>query len=397
MKYSYDDYKYLSSLDCIKLDDITWCVDYKTNCLYKIDDKSQKIQFIANLTVGEYREAQYSFMLCAKEQIIILPQNCYTVCVYNYVTNQVRKIAIPNKSTSIGYGAVGGVIIDNEVYFYSGEKRNAPYKINLTNATIEENRVCKNFFEENEWIPDKAMLNSVGCCENSIILGIYGTNKIILFDTKHNTLETINIQDDFEIGKIFVQPGSSEAWIFEKQGGKCVKWNIRKEEIVYFETDLLTKDNSIIAAIFNGNEIILLPRYGEQIIRYEIEEKLFSALQWDSAKVMNRYPNSKRWFFKGEIDNGCLCCYLYKNGGRIAIDMQNGNTSYDELDIDCSKSGKEILCENFWESLHDIEIDVRENLYPLEYFIEKIDLNCANNVKTNSNGYRIWECIRKEV
>lgn len=202
-KSFYDKFKYLTVLGACKQGEDTWAVDRYTNSLYRLNEKRRELQFIANLEVNhKYVEAEYTHIVEYNGVLFILPQNSYFICIYNICSDKLRKIELPCKKDCSGYGVIGEVFYQGYLYIFSCHEKYAPYKINLTDLTLEEEQDWCIGLQSLSFPRSRYLLSRIIAEEDRIIFGVYDTGIILsyLLDTG-KFIEVCNLKENFKIDK----------------------------------------------------------------------------------------------------------------------------------------------------------------------------------------------------
>lgn len=395
--YFYDKFKYLTVLGACKQGKDTWAVDRYTNCLYRLNEKRRELQFVANLEVNcEYVEAEYTHIVEYNGALFILPQNSYFICVYNTCSGKLTKLELPCKKDCSGYGVIGEIIYERYLYIFSCYEKYAPCKIDLTNLEIEEEKEWCIGLQNLSFPRDKYLVSRMIVEENKIIFGLYNTGIILsyLLDTKEFR-KVCSLKENFKIDKA-ISKYANNIYLSAVNCNEIYRVNLEDNTQERISIGFWKKDNSVINAFLCGADIYLLPKYDNEIVKYDVTNQELGKMNWEVPKLAEGDPG--RWFLYGYLEGQDLILYLYKYGSRVKIDLKTGRTILEHLDKDTKKSAFEILKHDYWEQLEGEQVEsYREDICPLSVYINREFILSPNSADIKSNhGSKIWRTLTEE-
>lgn len=379
--YFYDKFKYLTVLGACKQGEDTWAVDRYTNSLYRLNEKRRELQFIANLEVNqEYVEAEYTHIVEHNGVLFILPQNSYFICIYNICSDKLRKIELPCKKDCSGYGVIGEVFYQGYLYIFSCYEKYAPYKINLTDLTLEEEKDWCIGLQSLSFPRSRYLVSSIIAEENGIVFGLYDTGIVLSYrlDTREFS-KVCSLKENFKIDKAISR---YEDRIYFSAVGCNEIYRINPEDNAQERVpiEFWKADNPVINALICGPNMYLLPKYGKVIVRYDVRNQELKKMDWEVPEIAE--GNTERWFLYGHLEGQNLILYLYKHGCRLKIDLAAGRTIPEFLDKDPQKSALEILKHDYWDQLTvELSGSIREEICPLSVYIMCISIESLHYSK----------------
>lgn len=391
-KNFYEKFKYLTVLGACKQGKFTWAVDRYTNSLYRLDEENRDLQFIANLEVNsEYAEAEYTHMVENDGVLFMMPQNSYFISVYDTCSHDLKKMELPCKKDGTGYGVVGEIIYQGYLYIFSCYEKYAPYKINLTNLEIVEEREWCAGLRNLKFPRSKYLLSRVIAEKDRIIFGVYNTEMVLSYMLTTKKFERLcRLDGSIKIDKVVGKHGNS-VYLSSVDCNEIYKVNLEDDSLERIPVKFWETGNSVINVLDCGTDIYLLPKLGDRIVRYDINKKIMERVKWDVSVLAEE--KLERCFFYGYIEGQEIVLYLYTLGSRIRIDRKTGSTIQERLDKNPKKNALEILKHDYWEQLEGEQMEsYSEEICPLSVYINRKFTLLRDSVDTHSNiGNKIWK------
>lgn len=296
----------LDDQDCI------WCTGYGmyANSLIKIDKVTMKVEILPMPYETINKERLFVDILRVENTIYLVPENSKFIGIFNIVDGIWKKIDIADETTDGWYYSTA-VAVDGHVYFFPYKAKNI-LKINCKNyeKQIIPIKLAKEIIMHNEQYPFCSLKSSL-VIDKNIYFYSRRYNSFMRFDVEKKRIDLIRKLEDKDLSLACVTDGNM-FWMFTTSGdNKIVKYDIKKDEINYFNKIPKIEYNDVpfYKGIKSENKIIFVPGLAEKAIVFDIDTSEMNILE----KLKNEsYEKTKENWIYSCIDGDEENIYLFE-------------------------------------------------------------------------------------
>lgn len=309
-------YQYMSVSTKCEVGDTVWMID-KRNCLYKSKGNEQ-FELVGNLNCfSDGRDNQYerTKILNVNNRLFFFP--ICGECIIGYEIDNDTFFRIETNPISELY-CKACVLSDKYAYVFSTAYKRALLKIDLERLSceivpefvesIKEYNVEDNYFFSISVIPN----------ENSVYIGVRGTNKIIEYDLKkHSTKVKVELPEEFTVEFIF-KDKENAFWISGQSTGELLRMKDDTIETILYDKD---KVSSIVwGAAFGKEKAFFLPMEGNTLMVYDYVKKEFEYIKIHTDLDDKYVERMKYFLYAVELNDDVLTIWLGEHG-RVELDI----------------------------------------------------------------------------
>ena len=382
----YEQYKKIIVRGSTIVDDTIWMIGSINGGLYRQNIDSGEIELVCVLDDGQdRRENKFSLMYSYEDYIFIMPQNSYSIFVYNIKDNYCIRRDIKCNHNDIGYATVFCCFYKGRMYFFSEFESCDCGFLDLKTMEIELNRNFRKALAGENFVREKYLMNAAILIDSEVVFGLYKTNIVMHFDLETNCISRKEYLDtDIQLDRML----KFFDYILYITVKNIVYVQMLNEPLEKYIINIWDDDVSAIKAVGDKEKIFLIPQRGREIAVLRLSDRICHSLKYDYSMASNKF---ERVFYCLNLLANNIYIYSWLEGYKLCIDIETGKTKRLELSLNRERSGKELATEfvrkwNF-ESLQTLyEEDVPLEIY-LKFVSEYEKLKYIRNGSKNEKKF----------
>lgn len=346
-----------------------WTVGSWDNALFIVDYESGYVERVCDLPrSGHLIENRYCYLRDFENKIVVLPQNCNTLGIYDKTQKSISEVLLPSIADINRYSAVETISHGRNCVVFSSKAKTMPFVIDLEKLTINE-------LEGWRTLSDKYSISTSPCFagnfekfSNGCIFGNYGTNEILYFDfCKQKGGIFAYIPQEIKICRIYTYHDDiwilplGESSVFCMKDGASEK--IEKITIAEAGTGFsnLLQDDDILVAI---------PNEGLQIYVLDKISLCVHSISFQADRIQNiYYDNHPARFIRGGLNKHSIFLFPCQNDTMVIIDRLTMDVHYMSFAVSPEQDDYERLLQCYKGFKTPI---IREQQIPFSTFLKHI-------------------------
>lgn len=247
-------------------ENLIYISDRKSGGLFVYDVESRYLKFLADLSEKEDhgKICMYYKILMYEDELIFVPYQAHSLCVYNITFGKVIHIELPEIIRNAECKFIAANILDGKLYMF-GCSVNIMLVLDMESKEyIECSEINNKLKTHMSSITDWFFLSSVDD-ENHIYAVSYKKNGIFDIDIKSQNVEYKEIEE-IRDGGLYVQKHKGYLIIFPEKSNTFIRYNIQTCKYDALICNSIQEDSSHMASIAIEDKVYALPYMADKFI-----------------------------------------------------------------------------------------------------------------------------------
>lgn len=296
--YDLNSRKYIKSTCFTGNDEKLWMLD-RSRCIYCYEKNTDTLFPVINLSNKYNYEYICNQLFLSDDLLFCLPMMGEKFYIISTKTGNILKEIITGRDYT--YVASCFEYIGKVYVVYTASKTRI-YKIDKNTLEIEVEEEW-----EYEWkktcdldVKDKNICAEAVLYGNSIVVGIWKSNKVLIYDLEKKKLDTLyEMNKKYQMYAAYLDT-KENIWITNRNRPAVIYFNKFTNEENELNFDKLSTNNYIFKCIFFDSRILFLPIHGDLVPVYTIDREELSYIKLNNNGLTEEFDD-KRYIFNGLV------------------------------------------------------------------------------------------------